>query len=147
MGGAAMSPRTPASKSPTGGRGNGGRSGRAGRGSGGATSGGRGAAQQHRQWLELVDTEGPFLSVPVITELHPQGVPELSRERREALRAAKPAFDRAWDAWDVDRESAAALVSYRRARDAWVGAAPGRRRRTARRWRRPTGSPPTATRR
>ena len=122
MGGAAMSPRTPASKSPTGGRGNGGRSGRAGRGSGGATSGGRGAAQQHRQWLELVDTEGPFLSVPVITELHPQGVPELSRERREALRAAKPAFDRAWDTWDADRESAAALVSYRRARDAWVGA-------------------------
>ena len=122
MGGAAMSPRTPASKSPTGGRGNGGRSGRAGRGSGGATSGGRGAAQQHRQWLELVDTEGPFLSVPVITELHPQGVPELSRERREALRVAKPAFDRAWDAWDADRESAAALVSYRRARDAWVGA-------------------------
>ncbi len=122
MGGAAMSPRTPASKSPTGGRGNGGRSGRAGRGSGGATSGGRGAAQQHRQWLELVDTEGPFLSVPVITELHPQGVPELSHERREALRAAKPAFDRAWDAWDADRESAAALVSYRRARDAWVGA-------------------------
>ena len=122
MGGAAMSPRTPASKSPTGGRGNGGRSGRAGRGSGGAAPGGRGAAQQHRQWLELVDTEGPFLSVPVITELHPQGVPELSRERREALRAAKPAFDRAWDAWDADRESAAALVSYRRARDAWVGA-------------------------
>ena len=122
MGGAAMSPRTPASKSPTGGCGNGGRSGRAGRGSGGATSGGRGAAQQHRQWLELVDTEGPFLSVPVITELHPQGVPELSHERREALRAAKPAFDRAWDAWDADRESAAALVSYRRARDAWVGA-------------------------
>ena len=122
MGGAAMSPRTPASKSPTGGRGNGGRSGRAGRGSGGATSGGRGAAQQHRQWLELVDTEGPFLSVPVITELHPQGVPELSRERREALRAAKPAFDRAWDAWDVDCDSNSALVSYRRARDSWVGA-------------------------
>ncbi len=122
MGGAAMSPRTPASKSRTGGRGNGGRSGRTGRGSGSAAPGGRGAAQQHRQWLELVDTEGPFLSVPVITELHPQGVPELSRERREALRAAKPAFDRAWDAWDADRESAAALVSYRRARDAWVGA-------------------------
>ena len=37
--------------------------------------------------------------------LHSQGVPELSRERREALRAAKPAFDRAWDAWDADRES------------------------------------------
>ena len=121
MGGAAMSPRTPASKSPTGGRGNGGRSGRAGRGSGGAAPGGRGAAQQHRQWLELVDTEGPFLSVPVLTGLYPQGIPGLSRECREALRAAKPAFDRAWDAWDVDRDSNSALVSYRRARDAWVG--------------------------
>ena len=66
MGGAAMSPRTPASKSRTGGRGNGGRSGRTGRGSGSAAPGGRGAVQQHRQWLELVDTEGPFLSVPII---------------------------------------------------------------------------------
>ena len=123
MGGTVMSPRTPASKGRKGraaGRGAGGTRGTGGAGRG--APGGRGAAQQHRQWLELVDTEGPFLSVPVITELHPQGVPELSRERREALRAAKPAFDRAWDAWDADRESAAALVSYRRARDAWVGA-------------------------
>ncbi len=121
MGGTVMSPRTPASKGRAGGRGNGGRSGRAGRGSGGATPGGRGAAQQHRQWLELVDTEGPFLSVPVLTGLYPQGIPGLSRECREALRAAKPAFDRAWDAWDVDRDSNSALVSYRRARDSWVG--------------------------
>ena len=121
MGGTVMSPRTPASKGRAGGRGNGGRSGRAGRGSGGAAPGGRGAAQQHRQWLELVDTEGPFLSVPVLTGLYPQGIPGLSRECREALRAAKPAFDRAWDAWDVDRDSNSALVSYRRARDSWVG--------------------------
>ena len=104
MGGAVMSPRTPASKGRTKGRGNGGRS----------------AAQQHRAWLELVDTDGPFLSVPVLTELYPQGMPELSRERREALRAAKPAFDRAWDAWDADRESQSVLDDYRRARDAWV---------------------------
>ena len=121
MGGTVMSPRTPASKGRAGGRGNGGRSGRAGRGSGGAAPGGRGAAQQHRQWLELVDTEGPFLSVPVLTGLYPQGIPGLSRECREALRAAKPAFDRAWDAWDVDRDSNSTLVSYRRARDSWVG--------------------------
>ena len=106
MGGAVMSPRTPASKGRTKGRGNGGRS----------------AAQQHRAWLELVDTDGPFLSVPVLTGLYPQGIPGLSRERREALRAAKPAFDRAWNAWDADRDSNSALASYRRARDAWVGA-------------------------
>ena len=111
-----MSPRTPASKSRT-------RSG-AGRGAAGTdrgASGGRSTAQQHRTWLGLVDTEGPFLSVPVLTDLYPQGIPGLSRERREMLRAAKPALDRAWDAWDADRDSEAVLASYRRARDAWVG--------------------------
>ena len=88
-----------------------------GRASGRGASGGNSAAQQHRQWLELVDTEGPFLSVPAITELYPQGMPGLKRDCREALRTAKPAFDRAWDAWDKNRET---LASYREARDAWV---------------------------
>jgi len=105
-----MSPRTPASKGRTTDRG--------AAGAGHGASGGRSAAERHREWLGLVDTEGPFLSVPVLTGLYPQGMPGLSRE---ALRAAKPAFDRAWDAWDADRESAAALASYRRARDAWAG--------------------------
>ena len=112
-----MSPRKPASKGST-------RAGATGRGAGGAghsASGGRSAAEQHRAWLELVDTEGPFLSVPVLTGLYPQGMPGLSREHREVLRAAKSAFDRAWDAWDAQRDSAAALASYRRIRDSWVG--------------------------
>ena len=80
----------------------------------------RTAAQQHREWLELVDTDGPFLSVPVMTALHPQGMPSLGRARREALRAAQPVFDRAWDAWDRERDSQQVLADYRRARDAWV---------------------------
>ena len=111
-----MSPRKPASKGST-------RAGATGRGAGGAghsASGGRSAAEQHRAWLELVDTEGPFLSVPVLTGLYPQGMPGLSREHREVLRAAKSAFDRAWDAWDAQRDSATALASYRRTRDSWV---------------------------
>ena len=114
-----MSPRTLASKGRT-------RSRTAGRGAAGAggadrgASGGRSTAQQHRAWLGLVDTEGPFLSVPVLTGLYPQGMPGMSRERREVLRAAKPALDRAWDAWDADRDSETALASYHRARDAWV---------------------------
>lgn len=113
-----MSPRTPASKARTRGR-------NAGRGAAGTdrgASGGRSPAQQHRAWLGLVDTEGPFLSVPVLTGLYPQGIPGLSRERREVLRAAKPTLDRAWDAWDADRDSEATLTFYRRARDTWVGA-------------------------
>ena len=116
-----MSPRTPALRGRT-------RSRTAGRGAAGAggadhgASGGRSTAQQHRAWLGLVDTEGPFFSVPVLAGLYPQGIPGLSRERREVLRAAKPALDRAWDAWDADRDSEATLTSYRRARDTWVGA-------------------------
>ena len=80
----------------------------------------RTTAQQHREWLELVDTDGPFLSVPVMTALHPQGMPSLGQARREALRAAQPVFDRAWDAWDRERDSQQVLADYRRARDAWV---------------------------
>ena len=65
----------------------------------------RTTAQQHREWLELVDTDGPFLSVPVMTALHPQGMPPLGQAHREALRATQPVFDRAWDAWDRERDS------------------------------------------
>ena len=92
---------------------------RAGRG-GGSRRGARSAAQLHRDWLELVDTDGPFLSVPVMTRLFPQGVPPLEDARKEALRRAKPAFDAAWDAWDRARDRQAALPEYRAARDAWV---------------------------
>ena len=80
----------------------------------------RTTAQQHREWLELVDTDGPFLSVPVMTALHPQGMPPLGQAHREALRAAQSVFDHTWDAWDRERDSQQVLADYRRARDAWV---------------------------
>jgi len=32
-------------------------------------------AETHRRWLELVDTDGPFLAVPPLKEVWPQGVP------------------------------------------------------------------------
>ncbi len=106
-----MSPRRGAGRRTTAGR---------GRAAGAKSSAARSAAQQHREWLELVNTDGPFLSVPVMTGLYPQGMPSLDRARREALRAAKPSFDRAWDAWDSHRDSERALADYRRAREAWV---------------------------
>ena len=89
-------------------------------GSGRAGNGTRPVAQTHREWLELVDAEGPFLSVPVMTELYPQGMPALGRGPKETLRRAKPAFDAAWDAWDQAQDKGLELQAYRRARDAWV---------------------------
>ena len=97
-------------------------------------SGGRAtAAQSHREWLTLVDREGPFLAVPPLARLYSTGIPAIPPGAKEALRDAKPAFDRAWDAWraaenegaarsgHLDRPDGRPLTVYREARDAWVG--------------------------
>lgn len=77
-------------------------------------------AETHRRWLELVDTAGPFLAVPPLKEVWPQGVPPLSPDSKAILAEAKPAFEKAWETWDRDGDDAAALAPYRTARDAWV---------------------------
>lgn len=77
-------------------------------------------AELHRSWLELVDSDGPFLAVPQLKRVWPQGIPAISDAQRIVLTAAKPAFDAAWDAWDRSREDAAALMRYHTARDSWV---------------------------
>lgn len=77
-------------------------------------------AETHRRWLELVDTDGPFLAVPPLKEVWPQGVPPLSPDAKAVLAEAKPAFEKAWETWDRDGDDAAALAPYRTARDMWV---------------------------
>ena len=101
---------------------------RSGRSSGRAT-----AAQSHREWLTLVDREGPFLAVPPLARLYSTGIPAIPPGAKEALRDAKPAFERAWDAWRAAENEGAArsghenrpddrpLTAYREARDAWAG--------------------------
>ena len=79
----------------------------------------------HREWLDLLDTDGPFLSVPVLKKAWPTGMNAPDRSALDALRDAKPAFEKAWDAWDMaDKDTAdrgaAALEKYRQARDTWV---------------------------
>lgn len=82
------------------------------------------AAQQHRAWLALVDSDGPFLAVPPLKRVWAQGVPQIRPEAKAALTDAKPAFEKAWDVWETARLGAAAgdaaLADYRGARDAWV---------------------------
>jgi hypothetical protein len=74
----------------------------------------------HRAWLELVDTDGPFLSVPAVKRLWRQGMPPPDADALAALKDAKPAWEKAWEYWDVDRDDEARLTEYRNARDAWV---------------------------
>lgn len=81
------------------------------------------AGEAHRAWLELVDTDGPFLAVPALKQVWPQGMPQISADALATLKEAKPAFEKAWEAWDTERgerDNQAALDFYRSERDAWV---------------------------
>ncbi|HXL88808.1 MAG TPA: DNA methyltransferase [Streptosporangiaceae bacterium] len=85
----------------------------------------RSESDLHRDWLSLLDTDGPFLSVPALKKAWPTGMPAGDRAALDALRDAKPAFEKAWDVWDLAGkatadQAAAALAEYRQARDAWV---------------------------
>jgi hypothetical protein len=77
-------------------------------------------ADQHRAWLELVDTDGPFLAVPALKRAWPTGMPPPDKRELATLKDAKPAFEKAWDNWDTNREDPSALDLYREARDSWV---------------------------
>ncbi|BCM70538.1 MULTISPECIES: Eco57I restriction-modification methylase domain-containing protein [Streptomyces] len=78
------------------------------------------AASLHRAWLELVDTDGPFLAVPALERVWPQGIPQPDTRALDAIKDAKPAFEKAWEHWDTHRDDEAALDLYREARDVWV---------------------------
>ncbi|MGH3245279.1 MAG: hypothetical protein ACRDOI_03585, partial [Trebonia sp.] len=77
-------------------------------------------AELHRLWLELVDTDGPFLAVPALKRTWPQGMPQPTGKELAAVRDARPGFEKAWDRWDSNRDEKAAIEDYRKARDAWV---------------------------
>lgn len=78
------------------------------------------AADQHRAWLELVDTEGPFLAIPPLKRVWPQGMPSLTDERKAALVDSRKDFEGAWESLDRSPDSETAQDAYRVARDKWV---------------------------
>ena len=77
-------------------------------------------SELHRQWLELVDTDGPFLAIPPLKRVWPQGMPTLSDERRETLNYACKDFELAWENFDRTGGDESALDTYRVARNKWV---------------------------
>ncbi|MFG1928750.1 Eco57I restriction-modification methylase domain-containing protein [Cryptosporangium sp. NPDC048952] len=83
------------------------------------------ASELHRGWLTLVDADGPFLAVPPLKRVWPHGMPALGADRLDALRAAKQAFDHAWEDVDLDPDNEAVRAKYTNARDEWVQAVLG----------------------
>ncbi len=78
------------------------------------------ASDLHRDWLELVDTDGPFLAVPALKRVWPQGMPQPAPDALAALKDAKPGWEKTWEAWDKDPDDGDSLARYRTARDRWV---------------------------
>lgn len=54
---------------------------------------------RHAEWLSLIEISGPFLAVPVLNEVFPQGFEELDAHKRKRLRQA---YDEWREAWDLD---------------------------------------------
>lgn len=81
------------------------------------------AAELHRQWLELVDIEGPFLAIPPLRRVWPNGIPDFRNThpgRFESLVDARKEFEAAWEALDRTPNADTGLNTYRAARDRWV---------------------------
>lgn len=81
------------------------------------------AADLHRGWLELVDTEGPFLAIPPLKRVWPNGIPDFRKThpaRFDLLVDARKRFESAWEDLDLHPDTEATLDSYRAARDVWV---------------------------
>ncbi|MGC4850569.1 Eco57I restriction-modification methylase domain-containing protein [Micromonospora sp. DT15] len=78
------------------------------------------ATELHRAWLGLVETDGPFLAIPPLKRVWPQGMPALDPERLDVLREAKPAYDHAWEALDIDPDDETVQAEYTEVRDVWV---------------------------
>lgn len=54
-------------------------------------------AQDHAEWLSLIDVSGPFLTVASLSRVFPQGLDMLETRRIQELRAA-------YDEWDAEAE-------------------------------------------
>jgi hypothetical protein len=75
--------------------------------------------RHHAEWLSLVETSGPFLSVPVLSKALPQGLDAPDRDITARLRSAReqldddPTLHRSWcefvlrDVLDLDETLAA----------------------------------------
>ncbi len=77
----------------------------------------------HREWLSLVDLEGPFLAVPVLKRVWPNGMPDFrttAPNRFEQLSDARRSFETAWETLDRYPSDEGRLPAFRTARDAWV---------------------------
>jgi hypothetical protein len=57
-----------------------------------------GIARHHSEWLSLIEVSGPFLTLPVLVRIFPQGLPKVDGKKLGRLRAAYEEWANAQDA-------------------------------------------------
>jgi hypothetical protein len=57
-----------------------------------------GIARHHSEWLSLIEVSGPFLTLPVLVRVFPQGLPKVDGKKLGRLRAAYEEWANAQDA-------------------------------------------------
>jgi hypothetical protein len=65
-----------------------------------------GIARHHSEWLSLIEVSGPFLTLPVLVRVFPQGLPKVDGKKLGRLRAA---YEEWANAQDMKVSDAAAL--------------------------------------
>lgn len=63
-----------------------------------------GIARHHTEWLSLIETSGPFLTLPVLVRAFPQGLPKPDAEKLGRLRAAYEEWADAQERRDKDAQ-------------------------------------------
>lgn len=77
----------------------------------------------HREWLELVDSDGPFIAAPVLAQVYNNGMGSVFEQRLAAYDTFKKSYQKFFSAWDDFDKSAGTdddRARYRGARNEWV---------------------------
>lgn len=64
-----------------------------------------GIARHHAEWLSLIETSGPFLTLPVLVRVFPQGLPKPDSEKLGRLRAGYEEWAKAQETRAPDAEA------------------------------------------
>src|SRR5690349_18185393 len=68
-----------------------------------------GITRHHAEWLSLIEVSGPFLTLPVLDRVFPQGLPKLDGHKLRRLRGAYEEWGNAQDAKVSDASALHAL--------------------------------------
>jgi hypothetical protein len=82
----------------------------------------RSVADQHQDWLSQVETDGPFLAVPVLKDIWPQGVERLgdADDRMVTFKQAYLQWQRAFDTYTESVKIDEAKETYDAVDRAWI---------------------------